>query len=53
LDPQEELKELFYGMVGFFNEPSPSAAQLEEFKAAAENPSLDVAIYQVIIHFNQ
>ncbi len=53
LNPQEELKELFYGMVGFFNEPAPSAAQLEEFKAAAENPSLDVAIYQIIIHFNQ
>lgn len=53
LDPQEELKELFYGMVGFFNEPSPSATQLEEFKAAAENPSLDVAIYQIIINFNQ
>ncbi|GHE30597.1 hypothetical protein [Sphingobacterium griseoflavum] len=53
LSHDDELKELFYGMVSFFNEPAPSASQLDDFKASAANTSLDTAIYQIIIHFNQ
>ncbi|KGE13268.1 hypothetical protein [Sphingobacterium deserti] len=53
LSHQDELKELFYPMVSFFTDQSPSAQQLGEFKAHAANPSLDSAIYQIIINFNK
>ena len=53
LAAQDELKELFYPMVSFFNEADPSAAQVEEFVQASENKPLDSAIYHIIINFNK
>lgn len=50
---QDELKELFYAMMSFFYESKPGAEQLEQFIGSAENPSLDVALYQLIVNFNK
>ena len=49
---QDELKELFYPMMSFFNEPKPDAQQLEEFTQFAGNKSFDIAVYQIIANFN-
>lgn len=53
LTPEDELKELFYPMMAFFNEPQPSAAQLDEFMEASTDKPLDGAIYQIIVNFNK
>lgn len=53
LSPQDELKELFFPLMAFFNEPSPSPAQLDEFLDASTNKPLDGAIYQIIVNFNK
>jgi len=51
LSPQDELKDLFYGLMSFFNERHPSESQLAEFEESAPNKSLDTAIYQIIVNF--
>ncbi len=53
LSNQDDLKELFYPLVAFFNELAPSEEQIAEFKAASINPSFDTAIYQIIVNFNK
>jgi len=53
LSHEDELKELFYPMVSFFTEQSPSTQQLNEFKEHAANFSLDSAIYHIIVNFNK
>src|SRR5690606_7326153 len=53
LSYQDDLKDLFYPMVSFFMEPSPSSQQLNEFEDNALNKSFDTAIYQVIVNFNR
>lgn len=51
--PQDELKELFYPMMAFFNESNPSADQIAEFLEASVNKPLDGALYQIIVNFNK
>lgn len=51
LSYDDDLKDLFYPIMSFFNELAPTEAQLEEYKAASSNPSLDVALYQIISNF--
>lgn len=51
LSYDDDLKDLFYPIMSFFNELAPTQAQLEEYKAASSNPSLDVALYQIISNF--
>lgn len=48
----EELTELFYPMVSFFNDPSPDQKQLTNYAAHAVRPSLDLALLQLMITFN-
>lgn len=48
----EELYELFYPLVSFFNEPNPTAEQLQEFQKNSANASLDGALLQLTINFN-
>ena len=52
LSSQDELKELFYPLIAFFNEPKPSEEQILEYTEASDNKALDTAIYQIIVHFN-
>lgn len=53
LSPQDELKELFYPIVSFFNEPYPEEEHITEYLRVSENKPLDGAIYQIIVNFNK
>ncbi|SFT17075.1 hypothetical protein [Sphingobacterium wenxiniae] len=53
LGHQEELKELFYPIMSFFNEANPSAEHLNDYAEAAPNKSLDIAVYELIVNFNK
>lgn len=50
--PDEEMYELFYPLLAFFYESSPSEDQLEEYKALAANKSFETAVYELIVSFN-
>lgn len=52
LSHQEELKELFYPLMAFFNEPAPEEAQFKAYMEASSNPAWDAAVYQIIVNFN-
>lgn len=53
LSDQDELKELFYPIMAFFNEPYPEEEQLKEYLDASTHKSLDGSIYQIIVNFNK
>lgn len=53
LDPEEELVELFYPVVSFFNEPEPTPSQFLEYSKASSNPAFDSAALALILAFNQ
>lgn len=52
LSEDDELVDLFYPLISFFNEQKPNAAQLEEYAQAAPNKALDQALLQLIINYN-
>lgn len=49
---EEEIKDIFYPLMSFFAEPQPDQAAIEEFLEQSDRKSLDLAIYQLIIQFN-
>jgi len=53
LDEEEEIAELFYPIISFFTEQSPSKEQLSEFTKYASNKALYTALYELIINFNK
>ena len=52
LAENNELAELFYPLMGFFNEPNPSEQDWTAFVSASRNPALDAALYKLIITYN-
>lgn len=52
IDIEEEIKDIFYPLMSFFAEPRPDQAAIEEFLEQSDRKSLDLAIYQLIIQFN-
>ncbi len=48
-----ELKDLFYSMMCFFRNPQPSPHEQEEVNSNAIQPAFDIAVYQLLINFNQ
>ncbi|GGE14874.1 hypothetical protein [Sphingobacterium cellulitidis] len=52
LSEDDELQDLFYPLVSFFNEQNPNADQLEAYAEAAPNKALDLALLQLIINYN-
>ncbi|MFZ4262662.1 hypothetical protein ACFRAE_11510 [Sphingobacterium sp. HJSM2_6] len=52
LTEKDELQELFYPLMSFFLEPQPKQDQLTEYSNSAANKSLSLALYQLIVHFN-
>lgn len=52
LSEDDELQDLFYPLVSFFNEQNPNAEQLEAYSDAAPNKALDLALLQLIINYN-
>lgn len=51
LDPESELRELFYPIMSFFFEQKPGSADLEEFKKYSENKGFDVAVYSLLTNY--
>ncbi|QBQ41607.1 hypothetical protein E2P86_10780 [Sphingobacterium psychroaquaticum] len=49
----DDMKELFYPVMSFFNEQKPTDAQFDEFVKASQNRALDLATYQIIVNFNK
>jgi hypothetical protein len=46
-----ELKELFYPMLSFFHNQTPSDQEFEEFTKASPEPAFDSAVYAMLIRF--
>lgn len=53
LPKTQELEELFYPMMSFFFEPSPSDTQMEAYEKCSLHPGFDAAVYSSIIHYNR
>ena len=52
LSEDDELVDLFYPLISFFNEQKPNAGQVEDYAQAAPNKALDLALLQLIINYN-
>ena len=53
LDEEDEIADLFYPIISFFNEQNPSSEQLDDFTKNASNKALYTALYELIINFNK
>lgn len=53
LDKDQELSSLFYPMMSFFAEQNPSESQFSAYLKASPNPSIDAAVYALIIAYNK
>lgn len=52
ISDEEEIKAIFYPMMSFFNDSNPSQGALEDYVSHSDNKALDLALYQLIKHFN-
>lgn len=53
ISEEEEIADLFYGIMGFFADSEGSESFVDEFVAAAPNLALDLSLYQSLTHFNK
>ncbi len=53
LDKSSEIKELFYPMMSFFHEPSPSPQSMDNYAANSKEPEFDVPVYALIANYNK
>ncbi len=51
LDPESEIRDIFYPMMSFFFDTKPSAESLKKFKDLSEDPAFDAAILELILSF--
>jgi hypothetical protein len=53
LDPESEIRDLFYPMMAFFYNTNPSSEELKEFKNLSEDAPFDAAVLELIINFQK
>lgn len=53
IDDEHELSEIFYPMVSFFLESNPTKEHLDEYERHSANPSLDRALYALIVNYHR
>lgn len=53
LHSDEELYGLFYPLVAFFYETSPTEEQFVSYTSSTSNKALEIALYKLIINFNK
>ncbi|MFD2963266.1 MULTISPECIES: hypothetical protein [Olivibacter] len=53
LGEEQELAGLFYPIMSFFAEQNPSESQFTEYLRASGDPSMDVAVYALIVAYNK
>ncbi len=51
LDPESEIRAIFYPLMAFFYDTNPSDAAIKEFKDLSEDPAFDAAILSLILSF--
>jgi len=49
----QELVELFYPIMAFFSEQSPTAADMADFMQSSANPAFDTAVYHLLVAYNR
>jgi hypothetical protein len=53
LDPESELRELFYPIMSYFLESSPIEEDFNDFAQAAPNAPFDLSVYQLITQYGE
>lgn len=53
LDPESEIRDLFYPMMAFFYSTNPSSEELKEFKNLSEDAPFDAAVLELIINYQK
>jgi hypothetical protein len=53
LDPESEIRDLFYPLMAFFYNTEPNDQELKKFKDLSEDAAFDAAILNMIISYNQ
>ena len=53
LDPESEIRDLFYPLMAFFYNTNPTAEDLKEFKNLSEDAPFDAAVLELIINFQK
>lgn len=53
LQADQELYTLFYPLLSFFYEPQPAPSDLEDYMQFSPHPTVDKAIYQLIVQYYQ
>nr|WP_294898119.1 hypothetical protein [uncultured Pedobacter sp.] len=51
LDPESEIRDIFYPLMAYFYETEPTDEDLKEFKDLSEDPAFDAAILSMILNF--
>ena len=51
LDPESEIRDIFYPLMGYFYDTEPDAESLKAFKDLSEDPAFDAAILSMILSF--
>ena len=51
LDPQSEIRDIFYPLMAYFYDTDPDAEAIKEFKNLSEDPAFDAAILSLILNF--
>lgn len=53
LDPESELKDLFYPIMAFFYQPEPDDEDLKAVETNSVDAEFDASIYQLLVTFNE
>lgn len=51
LDPESEIRDIFYPVMAYFYDTEPDAEAVKEFKNLSEDPAFDAAILSMILNF--
>lgn len=53
LDPESELKDLFYPIMGFFYQPEPTNEDIKAFEKNSVDAEFDASVYALLTSFNR
>lgn len=53
LDPESEIRDIFYPLMSFFFDTHPAPESLKKFKDLSEDPAFDAAILELILNFKK
>jgi hypothetical protein len=51
LDPESEIRDIFYPLMAYFYDTEPTPEAVKEFKNLSEDPAFDAAILDMILNF--